>query len=45
MTNDEGMNQMTNDEVIAASKLIRALSLVRYSSFVIRHSTAPQDRQ
>jgi hypothetical protein len=36
---------MTNDEVIAASNLIRALSLVRHSSFGIRHSTAPQDRQ
>jgi len=39
MTSDEGMNQMTNDEVIAASNTIRA------SSLVIRHSTAPQDRQ
>ena len=38
MTNDEGMNQMTNDEIIAVSNLIRTLSLVR-------HSTAPQDRQ
>jgi len=45
MTNDEGMNQMTNDEIIAARNLIRTLSLVRHSSFVIRHSTAPQDRQ
>ncbi len=45
MTNDEGMNQMTNDEVIATSNVIRALSLVRHSSFVIRHSTAPQHRQ
>jgi hypothetical protein len=38
MTNDEGVNQMTNDEVIAASNVIWALSLVR-------HSTVPQDRQ
>jgi len=45
MTSDEGMNQMTNDEVIAASNLIQTLSLLRHSSFVIRHSTAPQDRQ
>jgi hypothetical protein len=36
---------MTNDEVIAASNVIRASSLVRHSSFVIGHSTAPQDRQ
>ena len=36
---------MTNDEVIAASDVIRASSLVRHSSFVIGHSTAPQDRQ
>jgi len=45
MTNDEGMNQMTNDEVIATSNVIQALSLVRHSSVVIRHSTAPQHRQ
>jgi len=45
MTNDEGMIKMTNDEVIAASNVIRASSLVRHSSFAIRHSKAPQDRQ
>jgi hypothetical protein len=44
MTNDEGMFQMTNDEGEAGVPFaIRALSLVRHSSFVIRHSAASQD--
>ena len=45
MTNDEGINRMTNDEIMAASNLIRTLSLVRHSLFVIGISTVPQDRQ
>jgi hypothetical protein len=36
---------MTNDEVTAATNVIQPSSLVRHSSFVIRHFTAPQDRQ
>ena len=38
MTNDEAMNQMTDDEITAASNVIRVSSLVRHSSFVICHS-------
>jgi len=37
---------MTNDHVEARSPfVIRASSLIRHSSFVIRHSIASQDQQ
>ena len=37
---------MTNDKAIAAHRFaIRLSSLIRHSSFVIRHATGPQHRR